>query len=405
MPYYFTKDFPRDQIEKKRRENVCKECGEFLAIFYDDDPQSEHHGQFYLACKDYRRTHHEGIEREASPIRQRGMEAMNIEARRNLMNEQYGEETTTKLAQFQGVTSLTTEDAMIILDSIWPKAPPEEKTRAAMLCKSYHLNPLMKHVYLIPFNRKDKTGRIIETTWATVMGIAATRLLASRSGSFSYIDDTPRVMTDEEQKRIFGKAYTNRLYVIVKGKDPKTGAEAVGYGWWPISPDAPDGKVYGEDKGNTAFNMATVRGERQMLGRLRPGEMPEDIEVMDDRMAHAGSINGVVIEGDSRVIETPEEIVEPEEAPPIDDSLPGTEPEPPAEAQPPAEKPKDESPISKDSVTKIMGLSKEVSWTMADLGKLMSTDLKWKVPAKLSELKQWQGDELLAILNRATGRA
>jgi hypothetical protein len=154
----------------------------------------------------------------------------------------------------------------------------------------------MKHVFLVPFN-KGKSNE----SWVTVMGINATRLLAARNGTFSYIDDTPRVMTPEEQQRRFGKSDKDRIWAIVKIRDPKNGAEAVGYGFWLNRDNA-----YGSEKGNTPFNMAAIRAERQALSRLRPGEMPTNIEVMDEAIAEAASQEGIeeqgFIEGTARDI-------------------------------------------------------------------------------------------------------
>ena len=189
-----------------------------------------------------------------------------------------------------GVVSLTKPQAKEILLAVFPEAPESEITRAMILCANYGLNPLMKHVFLIPFNRK-KNGVIVGTDWVTVLGIKAKRLLASRRGPYSYIEDTPRVMTDAEQKKTFGQVEPEKLWVITKGKDPTTGAEAVGHGFWPKNKEP-----YGTDKGNTAFNMAAIRSESQMVDRLRPGEMPEGIDVVPEEMAEG------VIEGEYKVV-------------------------------------------------------------------------------------------------------
>jgi len=394
MPLYENDDRTREDLEKIRKSSVCKECGGWLNMFLDSNKDSPMSGKVFVACADWTRSHHEGIEKKASQYKQEGIAGMNIISRRKEMEKQFGKETTTALEKYQGVTSLSKNDAMVILESIWPKAPGEEKVRAALLCASYHLNPLMKHVYLIPFNKgKDNES------WATVMGIGATRLLASRKGSFSYVDDTPRIMTEEEQKKVFGESYPDRLYVIVKVKDPKTSAEAPGYGWWPKSAPA-----YGGDKGNTQFNMASNRAERQALSRLRPGEMPTDVEVMDEAIAESMSRNGNVIEGESRDI--------PEETSGADDLLPPPEAtkSTPATVKeetssiPPASVNRDESIISKEDAAKIMALAKQAGMTPTDLGRMMAKDLKWRVPSKIGELQKWQFDKLVEILNKAIGK-
>lgn len=309
MPIHETDTQDRKALEKKRKENVCAVCGEWLAIWLDNDGA-------YLACHRHNINHHEGIMKPASKYQTQGISGMTIEARRNIMNQEYGESKTSALARYQGVTSLSKQDAMVILETIWPGAPSEEKTRAALLCASYHLNPLMKHVYLIKFNKWNKAhDKIIGEDWATVMGIGATRLLASRQGSFSYVDDTPRIMTEAEQKRTFGQSYPERLYVLVKLKDPKTGAEAPGYGWWPTKD-----KAYGEEKGNTIFNMAAIRAERQALNRLRPGEMPTDVEVMDENYLEPPK--GDFVEGEGRIIEEEKPESAPQKPPETEEASP-----------------------------------------------------------------------------------
>lgn len=193
------------------------------------------------------------------------------------MEQEYGKEMTTALDKYIGVVSLTKPQAKEILQAVYPEAPGDEIARAVLLCASYGLNPLMKHVFLIPFN-KGKSNE----TWATVIGIKAKRLLASRRGNYSYVDNTPRVMTEAEQKGIFGEVYGDKVMVITKVKDPATGAEAPGYGAWPKNTEP-----YGTEKGNSKFNMAAIRSESQALDRLRPGEMPVGVEVVSEEVAEA----------------------------------------------------------------------------------------------------------------------
>ena len=207
------------------------------------------------------------------------------------MEQELGPEKTKALDKYMGVVSLTKPQAKEILVAVFPEAPDSEIARAVMLCASYGLNPLMKHIFLIPFKRKEK-GVVVGEDWVTVMGIKAKRLLSSRRGSYSYVEGTPRVMTEQEQRATFGETDTSKLWVVTKVKDPATGAEAVGYGFWPQ-----DSQPYGTEKGNTKFNMAAIRSESQALDRLRPGEMPEGIEVMPEEIAEA------VIEGEFTVKE------------------------------------------------------------------------------------------------------
>ena len=184
------------------------------------------------------------------------------------MAEQLGDKTTKTLAPYLGVRTLTHEQATLILKSIWPDAPELEIFKAAITCKTYGLNPLMKHLYLIPFAKAG--GK----EWVQVLGIEATRLIARRQGVYSY-KDGPRLMTEDEQKSIRGEVDTDNYWAITVVRDSQ-GNEAPGYGSWPRG-RAP----YGTDKGNTPQNMAFIRSERAALERLFPGEMPQGVEVAD----------------------------------------------------------------------------------------------------------------------------
>jgi hypothetical protein len=295
MPYYLQVD-DRQKLKAILRCQACAECGGELEAFYD---LAKHLP--YIQCKANRS--HEGIMREASQYEQQGITGMNILARREIMTTELGEEKGRALQKYEGVLNLTRSQAAEIIEKIWPEAPPEEKGRAMLLCVTQQLNPLMKHVYLITFN-KGKPNQ----SWATVISIQAKRLMASRRGTFSYVDDTPRVMTADEQVRIFGEVMLNDLVTIVKLRDPRTGAEAVGYGSWPKS-ETP----YGVDKGNSKFNMSAIRGESTAISRLRPGDMPENVMVLDENVAKLASEQGVAdvaqIAGKGGIIDIKSEVV------------------------------------------------------------------------------------------------
>jgi len=289
MPLYESEEINRDQLDTIRQRNKCSECGGWLNMFYD----AEKHLAF-VACAEWPRSHHEGIEREASRWEQEGMAALNIPKRREIMTKELGPVKTREMERYMGVSSLTREEAKEILQAVFPRAPEAEITRAMILCANYQLNPLMKHVFLIPF--KNKSGG---EDWATVIGIKAKRLMASRRGIFSYIDNTPRRMTDQMQKDIFGSVDPKNLHCIVKLKDPATGAESVGYGSWPQ-----DKAPYGMDKGNSQFNMAVIRAESQALDRLRPGEMPVGMEVVAESFVDDIQDDNGYIETSGRIIDT-----------------------------------------------------------------------------------------------------
>lgn len=203
--------------------------------------------------------------------------------RRKQLEQQVGEERASKLMKYQGRITLTKEEVEDIITTIWPRAikeAPSVVKRAILICLQYRLNPLMKQLHLLPFKNKEesrKQGRDVYD-WAIARGIQADRLLARRQGPFSYIDNTPRRMTDDEQKQIFGKVEKDVFHAIVKLRDPSTNAESTGYGHLSLKAE-----VYGQEKGNTLENMAFIHAERQALDRLHPGDMPEDVMVVDER--------------------------------------------------------------------------------------------------------------------------
>jgi len=211
--------------------------------------------------------------------------------------ESQGEIKTRALDKYMGSMVLTRPQAQEIMEIIWPDAPIQDKVAAAILCATYQLNPLANHVFLIPF--KDKTGK---KTWARVWGIKAKRLLASRKGGYSYLDMTPRLMTEDEQVKVWGHTQVGYLCYLTWLKDMKTGAEAYGYGRWPENQEP-----YGTDKGNTKANMASIRSESLALDRLRPAEMPTGFAVADEEYIE---VEGRVVETTTgEIIEQPSEQV------------------------------------------------------------------------------------------------
>lgn len=265
--YYVPQGASQAERDKLRKRHVCAECSEWLSMWLDTE------GRIYLACHEHQRTKHEGI---AKPYENR---EYNIATRKEFMTTELGEQKTQALAKYSTQTSLSKQDADTIIDTIWPEAravSPAEVYKAVTIATQYGLNPLMKHLYLIPFN--TKVGDTWERRFVTVLGIGANRLIASRRHSYSYIDDSPRLMSEEEQAKIFGEIDSKNLRAITILKDMKTGASARGYGSWPK-----DTEPKGTDKGNSKANMAFIRSERQALDRLFPADLPHDVEVVDER--------------------------------------------------------------------------------------------------------------------------
>jgi hypothetical protein len=285
MPIYEDEQHSREELDKLRRKNVCAECGGKLGLFYNSTKKLA-----FLACWEWTRSHHDGIAREPH-----GEFIQPIIDRRKDMVQEHGEAKTRVLMKYEGVVSLTKQEANEILLTIWPKAPEVERQKAALICMSYGLNPLMKHIFLIPFKSKDGM------TWATVLGIKATRLMAGREKSYSYVDETPRIMTEDEQKKTFGEVDENSIRAITILND-EHGHTFRGYGSWPK-----DNQPYGTDKGNTKANMAFIRSERNAFERMSPGEMPQGVEVMEEEVAATLSQENV-IEGEGRVIPDDEPI-------------------------------------------------------------------------------------------------
>ncbi len=273
MPIYEDEATTREQLQELRKKNICSVCRRRLDVFMDFD-----RGKAYLACQDWKRTQHEGIMRVAEP---KGLETLNIATRREIVVEQLGKEKTTQLEKYEGVVSLTKVQAMEILRTIWPQAPEIEVLKAGIICHQYGLNPLMKHIFLIPFKRR-KEGKVIGEDWAVVQGISSNRLIARRKHNYSYLDLTPRRMTEEEQEKINGEVDDSKIWAITKLKDMETSAEAMGVGSWPI-----DEMPYGVEKGNTRLNMACIRSEREGIDRLYPAEMPQGVEVMEEKYIDA----------------------------------------------------------------------------------------------------------------------
>jgi hypothetical protein len=206
------------------------------------------------------------------------------------LEKEHTPEQTRALSKLMDGT-MTETKAMDIINAIWPGAPEIEKKKAAMLCATEGWNPLKKHVFLIP-HKNGNRAKVAKCEcysypcphpevydWVCIVGIGAKRLSAQQKGDFSYVEDTPRVMSPDEQKRIYGEVATDRIIAIVKLKNMVTGAVAVGYGNY-----LNDEKLQGAAKGNTRANMAFTRAESQALDRLGQGKAAgAGVEVVDER--------------------------------------------------------------------------------------------------------------------------
>jgi len=212
--------------------------------------------------------------------------------------QEHGLATAEQLRQYSGITALTEAQAKDILTKLVPGAEgasPVEVFKAARICQDYGLNPLMNHIFLVPFQKKDKDGNVIGETYATVLGIRATRLIASRKHAYSYIDFTPRKMTEDEERKIYGDVDPSQITALTTLKDMKTGATASGYGRWPkmknYGAKSYENRPQGTDKGNSMENMAMIRSERSAFDRLYPADMPgTEVQTIDESEARGGVI-------------------------------------------------------------------------------------------------------------------
>ena len=292
------------------------------------------------------------------------------------MSEQIGRKvSTTALEKIPTKGQLTQPQAEHILSLVYPGCPRDEIIRCAILCRDFGLHPLMKEVYLIPF--KEKNGK---ENYVTILGINATRKLMAQRGSYSYIDDTPRRMTEEEQMRIFGEVDDKNIVAITKLKT-KDGLEAPGYGKWPI-----DKSPYGADKGNTKANMAFIRSERNAFGRLSPDAIPQDVEIIDEAYVKVPDVD--------KVIQSTGEIIEAEvvKTPEAEDLL--TPPEEEKQLE------KDETPINDDQVQTLVKLMNETDMSYGDLAKFCNKEKGWNIRDFKTELKVWQYDIILKAFKK-----
>lgn len=208
----------------------------------------------------------------------------------------------TELAKYENAVVLTKDSAVEIIRTLWPDASEVDRKKAVLTCINYRLNPLMGHLFLVKFGN----------SWVQVLGINATRLMASRQCAFGEVDG-PRLMTDKEQKSIYGEIDTNEFRAIYAVQTSK-GLIFKGYGTWKKS-----NTVHGADKGNSGPHMAFIRAERAALKKMAPSEMPADIhDVVDEAFmpkyteVQADQLTGEIEETATESLSSPEEAVEAE---------------------------------------------------------------------------------------------
>ncbi len=268
MPLYDT-EHTYEQLKELAGSQRCAACRSALTCCWGG---AYGYNGWMLRCT--RDARHDGLERpdEARPADVPGVHLTLSTRRFRQLEARVGTDGAKAIQQYANRTALTQQEADHILKLFWPRASADARLKGAMICSMYGLNPLLNHIALMSFRNKDGG-----TDWAVALGIKANRLLARRGGGFSYLDMTPRAMTEEEQKQVYGKVMGDKIVAITHVKDDAD-HEAWGYGVWPKG-----GKVHGEDKGNTPENMSQIHSERQALDRLFPDTMLQRVEVIDER--------------------------------------------------------------------------------------------------------------------------
>jgi hypothetical protein len=191
---------------------------------------------------------------------------------------------------------VTRAQAAYLLKTVWPEAPDADIIKAAIICAQYDLNPLMKHLALIKYSTKK--GDI----WVPVLEIKATRIIAQRKHNYSYLDG-PRIMTKAEQETTFGEVDPVNIWAVTIIEE--NGKRYPGYGAW-----AKNESPYGSDKGNSKWNMAFIRSERNAIDKMAPGELPRDMEVADETYLPAVNIPAEITEGKKEFLNNTEKEVD-----------------------------------------------------------------------------------------------
>lgn len=352
-----------------KRNETCAECGSNLTVAWGG---SYGFTGYILRCASDIK--HTGIARSAKLNRMDTPDDYQIgnmqRTRRKALAKQIGEEKANQLAIYAGKGQLTIPEAKEIILTIWPGAPEVEVKKAAIVCQIYGLNPLMKHLYLIPFN--TKVGDKWEKSFVMVLGIKASRIIARRKGEYAYLDDTPRIMNEAEQVKIFGEVDKDNICAITRLNDRK-GNSAIGIGKWPKTKE-----VQGGDKGNSKLNMAMIRSERQALERLFPDSMPSDApDVIDERYQDLP---------DGRQVETSTgEIIEP---------TPSVEGELVSESKEEQSPTQNAALISPDQEADLRKIVKESGRTLTDVAGYIKDTLKWEGIKNLADLKVYQYEQL-----------
>ena len=141
--HYYPEDQSKESLEKVRRTHVCLVCGRPLSEYLDRKQK-----KVYIACSGQQ---HEGIARPYTSPREDYQ--TNIR-REHKMEQEHGKGTAVALKGIPKQGQLTQPEAETILSLVYPGVPRDEIIRCAILCRDFGLHPLLKEVYLIPFQTK-----------------------------------------------------------------------------------------------------------------------------------------------------------------------------------------------------------------------------------------------------------
>jgi hypothetical protein len=263
-----TTGIPLVEMQRMERDGyVCAICRSRITVAWRGTYKIS---QYILKCT--KNIEHSGVVRPYVPTAYEIIERRELEAM-----------TTNTGVAVRRMTALSQARANQIIESLWGAAPPIEKLKAAMICVDYGLNPLQKHLFLVGYEHKEN-GRVDRVDWSIIYGIKAKRVIAYRHGYFAYADNTPRLMTEEEEKRIYGDPdpkYCRAITILIDEK----GNRFPGYGQWAKTKTWDNKESVnnpkGSDKGNTISNMALIRSESNALEKFAPGEMPPPGDTVD----------------------------------------------------------------------------------------------------------------------------
>jgi hypothetical protein len=324
MPIYEGGPTTKEELDFKAKTHRC-ECGGSLLVAWGG---STGHNCYMLRCS--KDIEHSNFVRPAK-ISNYDLPGYNmpgtIKRREQDMMQKYGTEKTKQMVRIGGgnpIATLTQKGAADMFMILYPEASKCPSGQAAivkgaLICRDYGLNPAMNHLFLIPYEHKEKVGNVWKVTridWSVVLGIKASRLICGREKSYGYVASEydkpaiyPRVMTDEEQMMIYGEVDKSNLVTICKIKD-KDGHIFPGYGKWPK-----DTEPKGVNKGNSKFNMSCIRAERQALDKLNPGAMPADVDVVDERFVDAPKVTVSEVKPELEQLPEPQMIDESQDEP------------------------------------------------------------------------------------------